>query len=147
MKKKYQLIVHFNEYTGNFHREFNAHVFAYDSQTHDWITTLCDKAIEELGGEDAVEELHQKYLEFINDEYGSNISAITHYKRGQGTLAITVYFTEFPEPILPTIYERIKSFPATLADTCKFGSKSVKVEKIELMEQTIEETILSTITF
>ena len=141
MKEKYQLIVYFNEYTRNFHREFNAHVFAYDSQTHDWVAALADKANKELGGDDVVEDWQFNYLDMINDEYGSNISALTHFKgEGVGTNAITVFFIIDPTPILPVIFERMRTFPKALAKSWEFAPKKVKIEKVELMKQTITET-------
>lgn len=154
MKKNYKLLVHFNEYTGNFHEFFTKYVCAFDREagdpdsvkkTLDYFFSDMDVS-DDKKRMDAENEFCECFLNFY-DEYGTTISELTIIPDKNKTEeyncnGITVFFDKYPFPILPKIMERIKTFPEALASSNKrFSSMDVKVLKVELIEEEVTQTI------
>lgn len=152
---KYELIVTFNEYTGNFHREFNAFVLGVASEymdnqektlsnaIQDLTTTLINKDNEDVESalDDATDELMDYYHHF-HDEYGMNVSELTQVKNAKGKHecnGITVFFDKDPANIMPIILKRIAAFP--VAATLRFAPNNLKVLKVEFVKETITREV------
>jgi hypothetical protein len=147
--KRYKLIVKTNSYTGNFHREFNAYVFGCHSDcAHEWVEDLNKSFDKESKGifSDNVDDNTDAFFELYHhfyDEYGSNISELSDFGgNGVGTLGITVYFDKDPTKYLPFFMKRIESFPCALAKSWEFAEKNLKIESVELIEETTTEKSL-----
>jgi len=132
--KSYKLIVLFDSYTGNFHKEFNAFVIGagmdYPDKDIDRLATLAEKALG-LKNDDDIDE-YQDMLYYFHDEYGSNVSALSDYVEGEGTMGITVSFKHDPTKYIPRYMEQL----ASIRSICPKVGKCLKVE---LIQETITE--------
>ena len=149
MKNKYELIVTFNEYTGNFHREFNAFVLAcggeYSREETNGLEALGKAAFLKINQDpdDVMYDLMEFYHHFY-DEYGSNVSTLTHVKNAKGKYecnGITVFFDKDPAEIMPIILKQLAAFPAAVAKASSFAPKKLKVLKVEFAKETITREV------
>ena len=126
--KKYELEVTFNEYVGNFEREFCAYVFGYsDYGCHDWIQKLADNFELEEGKE--FMESFNEYLAPFNDEHWLTIC----YIASENVLCIK--FEKNPMEHIPLLVRRMEKFPLVLAESWEFAPKTVKILKVTLNEE------------
>ena len=133
-KKSYKLIVLFDSYTGNFHEEFNAFVLGvgkdYTDKNIDRLVKIAEKA---LGLKD--DDMLDRYQEIFNhfhDEYGPNVSELSHYAKDEGTLGITVRFDKDPIKYVPVYMEQLTLFKSVCPRAGIFW-------KVELVEETVKE--------
>lgn len=149
MKNKYELIVTFNEYTGNFHREFNAFVLAvgcdHTSEDADTMLPAGTTAFLKINQDpdDVLDDLMEFYHHFY-DEYGSNVSELTQVKNTKGKYecnGITVFFDKDPAEIMPIILKQLAAFPAAVAKASSFAPKKLKVLKVEFAKETITREV------
>jgi len=149
MKNKYELIITFNEYTGNFHREFNAFVLAcggeYSREETNGLEALGTTAFLKINQDpdDVIDDLMEFYHHFY-DEYGSNVSELTQVKNAKGKYecnGITVFFDKDPAEIMPIILKQLAAFPAAVAKASSFAPKKLKVLKVEFAKETITREV------
>ncbi len=148
MKNKYELIVTFNEYTGNFHREFNAFVLAvgcdHTSEDADTMLPAGTTAFLKINQDpdDVLDDLMEYYHHFY-DEYGSNVSELTQVKKGKRyeCNGITVFFDKDPADIMPIILKQLVAFPAAVAKEKTFAPKNLKILRVEFVKETITREV------
>jgi hypothetical protein len=117
IQNKYELEVTFNEYVGNFEREFCAYVFGYaEYGCHDWVHKLQEMFGEEEGVEFA--DNFCEYLEHFHDEHGPTICYISNPCE-----ILCVKFDKNPKEHIPMILRRIDKFPSVLATCWEFAPK------------------------
>lgn len=132
--KSYKLRVLFDSYTGNFQKEFNAFILGvgpeFPDENIDKLASLAEKALG-LKNDDAIDD-YQDILYYSYDEYGCNVSELSHYEEDEGAMGITVSFTKDPSKYIPIYMERL----ATFRSVCPRAGVYLKVE---LVEETIKE--------
>ena len=132
--KSYKLVVLFDSYTGNYHKQFNAFVLGvgqdYPDKDIDRLVKIAEKALG-LKNDDAIDD-YQEFFHYFHDEYGSNVSELSHYVKKEGTTGITVHFEKDPSKYIPIYMEQL----ASIRSIC---SKVGTCLKVELIEETIKE--------
>lgn len=133
MKTRYILRVSFNDYVGNFQREFDAHVL---NHINDYYSGVLNAAIFYENKNLDPDELHD-IIEPIYDEDDNLTLSLMQSER-----VLSVTFTENPVKFLPSILERIKDFCAEYINSDVWANKKLKVIKIRYFKEVTTETEL-----
>lgn len=133
MKTRYILRTSFNDYVGNFQREFDAHVLNY---VNDYYSGVLNAAVFYENRNLDSDELHD-IIEHIYDENGNLTPSLMQSER-----VLSVTFIENPVKFLPSILERIKNFCAEYINSDVWVNKKLKVIKIRYFKEMTTETEL-----
>lgn len=133
MKHRYILRISFNDYVGNFQREFDAHVLNY---INDYYSGVLNAAIFYENKNLDSDELH----DIIEPVYEDN-NDLT-YSLMQSERVLSISFTKDPIKFLPSILERIKDFCAEYINSDVWANKKLKVIKIRYFKEVTTETEL-----